>query len=340
MDPKQIQETSRQLQKAQEGNDPPSTLITLLAPLQKWSATEDLLRQSKIGVVVSKFRTNKDPKVASLAGTLINKWKADVSAGKKKLSPATNGRSSGTSSPAPPSSVKKESVTSAPKKTTVAPEKRNAKEDGVDTAITGNSTRDGCVQLIYNGLAFMSSEAPDEILSVSRDVEAAAFELYNSNTSADYKLKMRSLHLNLKMKQNIALRRNVFSREIPPEKFVRMTSEELKSREKRESDAALEKENMNKAMTAQEEKAISTTYVYFSQLFYDGTEKGQANVAQDGTLACTQRCARTLETSYSTHLLLAGMVGRSMRSSLRSVHLHLQQPLNQELPANIFDDIV
>lgn len=40
-----------------------------------------------------------------------------------------------------------------------------------------------------------------------------------------------------------------------------MTSDELKSEEKRQQDAALEKENMNKAMTAQEEKAISTTYV-------------------------------------------------------------------------------
>lgn len=40
-----------------------------------------------------------------------------------------------------------------------------------------------------------------------------------------------------------------------------MSSDELKSEEKRAEDAALEKENMNKAMTAQEEKAISTTYV-------------------------------------------------------------------------------
>lgn len=42
---------------------------------------------------------------------------------------------------------------------------------------------------------------------------------------------------------------------------VAMTTEELKSAEKRAQDEALEKENMNKAMTAQEEKAISETYV-------------------------------------------------------------------------------
>lgn len=43
---------------------------------------------------------------------------------------------------------------------------------------------------------------------------------------------------------------------------VKMTGDELKSAEKRASDAALEKENMRVAMTAQEQKAISTTYVF------------------------------------------------------------------------------
>lgn len=40
-----------------------------------------------------------------------------------------------------------------------------------------------------------------------------------------------------------------------------MSGEELKSSEKRAADAALEKENMRVAMTATEQKAISTTYV-------------------------------------------------------------------------------
>jgi hypothetical protein len=40
-----------------------------------------------------------------------------------------------------------------------------------------------------------------------------------------------------------------------------MTGDELKSAEKRAADAALEKENMRVAMTATEQKAISTTYV-------------------------------------------------------------------------------
>lgn len=40
-----------------------------------------------------------------------------------------------------------------------------------------------------------------------------------------------------------------------------MSGDDLKSAEKRASDAAMEKENMRVAMTATEQKAISTTYV-------------------------------------------------------------------------------
>ena len=131
--------------------------------------TEDLLRQSKIGVIVSKLRQQKDPKVVEQASKLVNKWKQDVNVNKKKTagSPApssaaakanagVNGRSSGTSSPAPAAAaVKKEQS----KKSTVDPAKRNSKEDKINTAVTGNQTRDACVKLMYDGLAFMSEES-------------------------------------------------------------------------------------------------------------------------------------------------------------------------------------
>lgn len=58
-----------------------------------------------------------------------------------------------------------------------------------------------------------------------------------------------------------------------------MTGDELKSAEKRASDAALEKENMRVAMTAQEERAISTTYVIHPVT----VEQIPANSASDNT---------------------------------------------------------
>ncbi|KAK4498794.1 hypothetical protein PRZ48_009304 [Zasmidium cellare] len=267
MNAKQVAEAGKNLAKAHEAGESAATILGLLAQLEGVKATEELLRQSKIGVTVTKVRQNKDPKVQETATRLVNRWKAEVNLKKKRAaegSPApsnkalngasTNGRSS-TSSPAPPQKEIKKEL----RKSTVAPEKRNTKEDAVDHQVTGNPVRDGCLKLMYDGIAFMSEESPDAVLDVARKVEVAAFEHYKNETSAEYKQKIRSLFQNLKMKGNTLLRRDVFSMKITPTRFVTMTSDELKSEEKRQQDAALEKENMNKAMTAQEEKAISTT---------------------------------------------------------------------------------
>jgi transcription elongation factor S-II len=171
MDGKTLHSTGKQIQKAIESGDSGESLLNILQPLTKWTATEDLLRQSKIGVIVSKLRQQKDPKVVEQASKLVNKWKQDVNASKKraagsgspapsaaaaKSNAATNGKSSGTSSPAPPAAaVKKEQ----PKKSTADPAKRNSAVDGISTAVTGNQTRDACVKLMYDGLAFMSEES-------------------------------------------------------------------------------------------------------------------------------------------------------------------------------------
>ena len=277
MDAKSLQEAGRNIVKAADGGDSPATLLSLLQSLPKSPMSEDLLRQSKIGVAVNKLRQNKDPKVASSAGILINKWKQDVAAAKKAAgktgSPApgaaaaraVNGATSGARSSPAPGAGKMDGVKAEPsaakRKSKVAPEKRTSKLDEVDPKVTGHAVRDGCVELIYNGLAFMSTESPDDVLTVALSVELAAYDSHGNDTNAAYKTKMRSLFQNLKMKGNETLRRDVYSGVITPKKFVTMTSDELKSEEKRAQDAALEKENMNKAMTAVEEKAIVTTYV-------------------------------------------------------------------------------
>lgn len=269
MDAKQLADAGKQIVKAADGGDPSTTVMQLLKPLQNVKVTEDLLRSSKIGVAVNKLRQNKDPQVSSLAGTLINKWKQDVNAAKKgkTSSPApkaVNGAAAGrdaTSSPAPGAGKADSAKQEGKRKSTVAPEKRNVKTDEVNTDVTGNQARDGCVALIYNGLAFCAEEPPQDVLNISRSVELAAYEHFNQDTSQAYKQKMRSLFQNLKMKGNEDLRKGVLTGEITPKKFVTMTSDELKSAEKRAQDAALEKENMSKSMAAQEEKAISTTYV-------------------------------------------------------------------------------
>jgi len=70
---------------------------------------------------------------------------------------------------------------------------------------------------------------------------------------------MRSLFQNLKSKSNPGLRLRIFDSSITPDRFVRMSGEELKSKERREEDRQIQKENMDKAMVAQVEKSISSS---------------------------------------------------------------------------------
>ena len=130
MDAKTLADTGKQISKASDSGDPPATILALLQSLDNFKATEDLLRQSKIGVIVTKLRTNKDPKVQETAARLVNRWKQEVKKKKGEGSPApsnkavngaqANGRSSGTSSPAPQSKeIKKDP--GAMRKSTVHP---------------------------------------------------------------------------------------------------------------------------------------------------------------------------------------------------------------------------
>lgn len=101
---------------------------------------------------------------------------------------------------------------------------------------------------------------PEDVLATAKEVEAAAWKTNGSQNTDGYRQKMRSLFQNLKNKSNPGLRKRVLSGEVTPQRFVTMSHDELKSAERRKEDARLEKENMNQAMVAQAERAISTEF--------------------------------------------------------------------------------
>src|SRR5215469_11904581 len=99
---------------------------------------------------------------------------------------------------------------------------------------------------------------PEDVLRVAREVELAAFNKYQPETSEPYKTRIRTLYQNLKNKSNLQLRLRVLNGEITAARFVVMTHDELKSAERKKEDEAIMKENMRVAMAAQELKAISS----------------------------------------------------------------------------------
>ena len=260
MDAKEIESKAKALGKAASSNEPPSVVINLLKELQSGvRATEDLLRQTRIGIIVNKFKQSKSPEVARLASDIVSKWRNEVN---KQKSSASRG-SSGSPRPAQngtgPSTPAGATPSDKGSKLSVDPDKRSWKADGIDINVTHNKVRDSCTGLIYDGLCLGSKEAPKDVLAKARAVEGAAYNILGPETKEEYRTKLRSLFMNLKNKSNPKLRVRVLSNENSPDDFVRMSSDELRSAEQKEADDKIKKKNMNDAMVAQAERSISTS---------------------------------------------------------------------------------
>ncbi|KAI4125893.1 MAG: hypothetical protein LQ347_005196 [Umbilicaria vellea] len=254
METKEVNEKSKALQKATAAGESPENIVKILNDLKTGVVpTEDLLRSTKIGVIVNRSKQHKNPEVARLANDIVKKWRDDINK-EKASSPnkTTNGASpKGT----PPSS----SADDNKSKSSVPPAERTWKKDGVDRARTGQSTRDNCIGLLYDGLCQHTTTAPSTVLSVATAIERSAFAEYGPENNEAYKAKIRSLYQNLKNKSNPQLRTRILAAEISPERFVVMTHEELKSAERRAEDDKIMSDNMNSAMAPQVERSISTS---------------------------------------------------------------------------------
>lgn len=234
--------------------EPPSVVLSLLEELRKDAApTEEQLRSTKAGVIVGKLRANANKEIARLATEIVSKWKKNVEAAKAKRQRMEQTKDSPTpksvGSPAPPSS-------SYSKPYEGDPELRHFKTDNVNFNRTGQQARDGCIGILYNGLAYRAKESIEEVLRLAVEVEAAAYRAFKGDTP-EYRKKVRGLMTSLKRKDNPELGRRVRSGEIAPERFVKMTVEELASDEQRKKDQELKKENMKKAQVPMAERSIS-----------------------------------------------------------------------------------
>ncbi|GAD99254.1 transcription elongation factor S-II [Paecilomyces variotii No. 5] len=262
MDVKEIELKSKALTKAATSNEPSANIIALLKELQKGvRPTEDLLRSTRIGIIVNKLKQHKSPDVARLSSEIVSKWRNEVNKQKASGSPAASQRASGSPRPATNGAASPAAATPSDKasKLSVSPDKRTWKADGVDIGHTSNKVRDSCIGLMYDGLCLHSTEAPRVVLQKAVAVEAAAYTYLGPETKEQYRTKIRSLYQNLKNKSNPTLRVRVLNNDVTPDQFVRLSHDELKSDQQREQERRIQKENMDKAMVAQAERSISTS---------------------------------------------------------------------------------
>ncbi|KAL7943187.1 transcription factor S-II, central domain-containing protein [Trichoderma barbatum] len=258
MDQRELESRVKALTKVVAANEPPENALKLLESLKKdASPTEEMLRATRAGVFVGKLRSNPNKEIARAASELVIKWKKLVEQEKNsKLQKAKMGSPSAPAAASPPNPSANVASGGAKKAFKGDPEKRKFETDGVNIKRTESNVRNQCIGLIYNGLAFRSTESETDVIAKAVAVEHAAFTLF-SGEGAEYKKKIRSLFSNLKSRSNKELGKRVMAGDISADRFVNMTDEDLKSEDQRKMEMELEKENMKKAQVPMAEKSIS-----------------------------------------------------------------------------------
>lgn len=266
-----------------EGAASADRLVEVLQMLdQRFKPTEQLLRETKLGVAVNKLRTHSDSRVTSLVKKMVSKWKEQVQQQKLARAKAKASAAAGASASAgKPARVKSSaaddaganaaSADAAPAKSSVlssmngaahtsyAGKPRSFKADFQNTQVHSDKVRNSCVEVTYNALAVDSSHPPEAILRAAKEIEAAVFVAENGTTAA-YRTKLRSLFMNLKDPKNPELRERVVTAEISGERLRTMTPQEMAPSELKQAIQQMEKRNLFNAQGAKETRATTDRF--------------------------------------------------------------------------------
>ncbi|KAF8057587.1 transcription elongation factor [Lyophyllum atratum] len=239
----------KKLVKQLQGASDPADVVALLNRLKTdYEVSETILRESKVGLAVGKLRQHASKQVSDLAKEIVKKWKTQVEKAKKvQPNGIAKDRKASVTSPA-----------ATPVTPTGASAIRNAKNDGAAGG-TGDSTRDRCVELLYDGMVTDSGAPVEQILERAQGLEKAVHRNHGG-TNAEYKSKIRSLFVNLKDKNNPGLRESVVSGELSVEKFSKMSSQEMASEERKAADKQIEAQNLHNSLAAGEQQAETDAF--------------------------------------------------------------------------------
>jgi len=201
------------------------------------------------------LRSHASKDVSELAKEIVRAWKTAVD--KEKQASGTH--SKGAAKPVAPPQRKASTATVSATAGASNSGARTAKSDGVSTSITGDKTRDKCIEMLYDALALESGFPSDLILQRARAVEETVCKDFKG-TTATYKSKIRMLFVNLKDKNNPGLRQSVTAGDIPAQTFARMTSQEMASEERKAADAKIEEGNLFLSLGAAEQQAETDAF--------------------------------------------------------------------------------
>ncbi|CBQ70927.1 related to transcription elongation factor TFIIS [Sporisorium reilianum SRZ2] len=270
----ELKDLQKQLSKLATSSDS-DAILSIFGKLKSGlsTPTEDIIRQSKIGVAVGKMRSHSDKKVADQAKSLVKDWKATVDKQRAQQQSSANSSKapSSTASPAP-AGTKAEGATNgsgtaeSPSSSTpaAAAAKGASSNTKIDFEILNDKVRNACLKLLYNSLEIGKDAhgwSDSQIFDAAVAVEAAI--LANQGKGAvttEYRNKVRSLSLNIKDKNNPDLRARVVERDIPADTLVTMSNEELASDKRKREIEQLQMQNLFKAKGAAAQEAETDAF--------------------------------------------------------------------------------
>ncbi|CCD24593.1 transcription elongation factor DST1 NDAI_0D02790 [Naumovozyma dairenensis CBS 421] len=265
MEAKEVAVLVKNLEKSKH-ND--STVLEILLKLNREVVpTEKLLRETKVGVEVNKFKKSSNEQIAKVVKKMISSWKDTINKNKKlrlqqqkeaeaaKLNSNQNGSNTTTQVP--------DSNLSSPQKQNryVSTKPRNSKNDGVNTTIYGVKLRDSVIRALYDALAKGSEHPPNSILHTVKSIESEMFKLNNcTENEKAYKEKYRIIYSNIISKNNADLKNKIANNDISPEYLVTCDPKELAPEHLKQKLEEIKKQNLFNAQGATIERSVTDRF--------------------------------------------------------------------------------
>ncbi|RCK56635.1 Transcription elongation factor S-II [Candida viswanathii] len=272
MDTKEIRSTISNLEKAADD----TTILKLLNILNDGvTPTEKLLRETKVGVSVNKYRSHDNTEINTLVKKMIRNWRDAVQAeknNKKKLAAASSTSSVSSANGSPSSShatgnngTSASSPSTSAAATTATTKSvhkgvRNPRTDGVNTQLYEDDTRNASISALYTSLAVERDDSPQHILRIATDIESEVFKSQYLKVDDSYRNKLRSFTMNLRNKKNPELRERILSKQITAAAFIKMTPNEMAPEALKKEIEKLHKQNLFDAQGATEKRAVTDRF--------------------------------------------------------------------------------
>ena len=249
MDVKEIKSTVSNLEKSTDDE----TILKLLNILNDGvQPSEKLLRETKVGVALNKYRSNASSEISNLVKKMIKKWK-EVVQNEKTLK-----KQKETGSAAAAHEVKRPEPGSTNSKFHNGP--RNPKTDGINTLLYENTTRNGSLSALYTALAIDRFDDSKKILAVAKEIEIEVYKAEYSSINDSYRNKLRTFTMNLRNKKNPELRGSLLDGTITPQAFVKMSPNEIAPEALKQEIEKLNKQNLFDAQGATEKRAVTDRF--------------------------------------------------------------------------------